>query len=75
VFFAFLIYSWAVKEIRVALSWPNRKTFKRTKEYLQLAVPAALLLEADFVSWNIVQFASSYIGDGYTELAASICWF
>jgi len=68
VLIAFFYYTWAIKEIRAAIQWPDKRTFKNTIEYLRYGVPAALLLEADFVGWNIVTFASSYIGDGFNEL-------
>ena len=54
VLIAYLFYSYHTHEIREALSWPDRRTFKRKREYLKVAIPAALLMEADFVSWNIV---------------------
>jgi multidrug resistance protein, MATE family len=75
VLIAFLYYSWAIEEIRDALQWPDRRTFKNTMEYLRYGIPAAMLLEADFIGWNIVVYASSYIGSGFVELEASFAWF
>lgn len=56
-----VIYAVCTKEVRQALSWPNKDAFTNWAEYLRISVPSTVMLLAEGWAMNILGFFSGLI--------------
>jgi MATE family multidrug resistance protein len=62
VFASMLLYTSSIDEIKEALFYPDRRTFKDLRKYLKLGIPSALMLCLEWWAFEVMSLICGLIG-------------
>lgn len=61
IFFVNILYTSLLDDIREAVFWPDSTCFQGIWEYMEIGLPAAIMLSLDGLSWHLFIVISGFL--------------